>query len=51
MFGSYGNKDLLTRFRVDLRRMRVAQHPQVRQVMELIDEYGCGLEQEALLLE
>lgn len=51
MFARYGNAELLQVSRKVLNRVRRSEDPQVRRVVELFDEYGRGLEQEALLID
>jgi len=46
----YGKAALLTDQAAVLRRLRAAADPDVQAVVALLDRYGCGLEQEALLL-
>ncbi|MEW6429356.1 MAG: hypothetical protein AB1568_15135 [Thermodesulfobacteriota bacterium] len=46
----YGKKDLLSDSAAVLARLRKCGDPQVRRVVEMMDRYGVGLEQEALLL-
>ena len=51
LFERYGNKDILRRSRSELSTVRTSDHHQVQQVVDLIERYGCALEQEALLID
>jgi hypothetical protein len=46
----YGNRELLRKSRKLLATVRASDDPQVRRVVDLIDEHGRALEQEALLI-
>jgi len=46
----YGRPTLLRDSEAVLRRLRAATDPAVRSVVKALDETGCGLEQEALLI-
>ncbi|MDX9750614.1 MAG: hypothetical protein RBT71_06000 [Flavobacteriales bacterium] len=52
LFDNYGDAGLLTKdhHRNILRNLRKSQHPSVARVVELMDHYNAGLEQEALLI-
>jgi len=47
----YGKKKMLADSAAILARLRQTADPQVRQVVTLLDRWGVGLEQEALLLQ
>jgi hypothetical protein len=47
----YGRPELLADSARVLQRLRATSDPSVRQVLGILDETGCGLEQEALLLD
>jgi hypothetical protein len=51
-FGRFSNKDLLKKLNSQamLAQLRRSELPAIRQVIELIDRYNAGLEQEALLI-
>jgi hypothetical protein len=46
----YGRNDLLRDSEAILKRLRATTDPTVRSVLQTLDETGCGLEQEVLLL-
>jgi len=48
--GTYGRPELLRDSAAVLRRLRGSSDSSVRRVVQILDETGCGLEQEALLL-
>lgn len=50
LVATYGRVDLLRDSAAVLHRLRAISDPDVRRVIEMLDETGCGLEQEALLL-
>ena len=50
LVATYGRPELLRDSAAVLRRLRGAADPDVRTVVEILDETGCGLEQEALLM-
>jgi hypothetical protein len=47
---TYGRPELLRDSAAILARLRAAPHPQVQRVVRMLDDTGCGLEQELLLL-
>jgi hypothetical protein len=51
LLSRYGKKELLSASAAVLDRLRKTPDPQVRRVVTLMDRYGVGLEQEALLLD
>jgi hypothetical protein len=50
LFSQYGKRDLLGCNTAVLARLRKTEDKEVRRVVKLMDRYGVGLEQEALLL-
>ncbi len=50
LFACYGKRELLAKSEAILRRLRKNPDPAVRVVVTLMDRYGAGLEQEALLI-
>ena len=50
LLSRYGKKELLGSSAVVLARLRKSQDQEVRRTVTLMDRYGVGLEQEALLL-
>jgi hypothetical protein len=50
LVAKYGRPDLLRDSEAVLRRLRAVTDPDVRSVVASLDEAGCGVEQEALLL-
>ncbi|MFO8071746.1 MAG: DUF2220 family protein [Polyangia bacterium] len=51
LFRRYGKRELLRDSPAILARLRRVDLPSIRRVVSLMDETGCGLEQEALLLD
>jgi hypothetical protein len=51
LFIRYGKAQLLRDSRAVLARLRKSADIEVRYVFELMDRYGVGLEQEALLID
>ncbi len=51
LVSKYGRPELLADSAAVLRRLRGASSPAVLEVLSIIDNTGCGLEQETLLLE
>jgi hypothetical protein len=47
---TYGRPELLCDSAAVLKRLRASIDPDVHSVIEILDETGCGLEQEVLLL-
>ncbi len=50
LFARYGKQELLAKSQAILRRLRKNTDPTVRVLVGLMDRYGAGLEQEALLI-
>ena len=50
LFARYGKRELIEKGQTILRRLRKSADPAVRLVVGLMDRYGAGLEQEALLI-
>jgi hypothetical protein len=50
LFARYGKRDLLRDSEAILARLRHTTNDDARAIVNLMDESGCGLEQEALLL-
>jgi hypothetical protein len=50
LFQLYGKPRLLQDSTAILAGLRSSTHPDIRKIVQLLDETGCGLEQEALLL-
>jgi len=51
LVSKYGRKELLGDSTAVLNRLRGISDPAVRQVVSILDDTGCGLEQEVLLIE
>jgi hypothetical protein len=51
LFRKYGKPRLLTDSAAVMNRLRRSEDPEVRSVVTLLDRYGAGLEQEALLIQ
>jgi len=51
LLSRYGKQELISDSGAILARLRKNDDPQVRYVVELMDRWGVGLEQEVLLLE
>jgi hypothetical protein len=51
LVSQYGRPELLRDSEAVLKRLRAASDPDVRQVVNILNEIGCGLEQEALLID
>lgn len=51
LFRKYGKPRLLTDNTVIMNRLRKVDDPEISEIVELIDHFGAGLEQEALLIE
>ena len=50
LVATYGRPELLRDSEAILRRLRGSPDPDVRRVVEILDETGCGMDQEALLI-
>jgi hypothetical protein len=50
LIATYGRPELLGDSQGVLKRLRGSADPDVRKVVEILNETGCGLEQEALLI-
>jgi hypothetical protein len=50
LLSRYGKKELLQSSASVLDRLRKTEDHEVRRIIKLLDQYGVGLEQEALLL-
>lgn len=50
LFKHYGKRSLVEKGQAILRRLRKSDDPAVRHVVSLMDRFGAGLEQEALLI-
>ena len=50
LLATYGRPELLRDSAAVFRRLRGTTDPDVRQIVDVLDETGCGLEQEVLLL-
>ncbi len=50
LFARYGKRELVEKGQAVLRRLRKSADPDVQAVVALMDRYGAGLEQEALLI-
>jgi hypothetical protein len=50
LISRYGRPELISDSAAVLRRLRGTTDPEIREVVALLDNSGCGLEQEALLL-
>jgi len=51
LIAKYGRRKLLRDSEAVLKRLRRTSDPAVRQVLNILDETGCGLEQEVLLID
>lgn len=51
LISRYGRPELISDSAAVLRRLRGTTDPDIREVVALLDNTGCGLEQEALLLD
>lgn len=51
LIAKYGHRKLLRDSEAVLKRLRRTSDPAVRQVLNILDETGCGLEQEVLLID
>ena len=51
LFRRFGKADLVRDNTALLKKLRGSKHPDVASVVELMDRFGCGLEQEVLLIE
>lgn len=51
LIAKYGRRKLLRDSEAVLKRLRCTSDPAVRQVLNILDETGCGLEQEVLLID
>lgn len=49
LFRRFGKPDLIQDNTAILARLRSCQHPEVAEVVNLMDQFGCGVEQEVML--